>query len=552
MLVMAVGLTCGCTVIPVGAPTIVEEAPVGDPMLKQFVRMVASPPRNEWSPQAVVEGMLAAMAAYPDDPETLMKYFTSQRRSTWSAAGPVTVIDAAQLKEENGKIRLTGNKIARIDNDDRYVPMTGKLDREVVLKKEGGGWRVDAMDDGILLTAADVARAYRSTRLYFLNGAPTPDGLVGDPVHLRLKPTENYAETIVERLLRGPSSALRGAVGSALPEHLSVDSVTASDERVVINLTGAIDPETDMNGLKAQLRWSLDSVASGRTIEVQIDSEPFTSSDPMLIAPNFKEDWLTTRVGTAYYTSGGEVHTMGGEGPGNPVNGPAGQPNSYTDLAISRNGGQVAGGAKDGIWVTKVAPGVQWDLAIEGSRLTAPSWHRDGSLWTYDKRSGAVLRRDNPEVPGTPVRVAAPALDGLDVTDLRLARDGVRVAVGVGASVVKVGAITGGSSAMMLGNFETLLTVNDGEEIRDIAWRDGEHLLVLVSSKAGQIVKEINVGDGETTQLTSDKRLKTIAALGDRILAGTEEGGEILEFKDQQGWTSKIKESAQTPIFPLG
>lgn len=74
----------------------------------------------------------------------------------------------------------------------------------------------------------------------------------------------------------------------------------------------------------------------------------------------------------------------------------------------------------------------------------------------------------------------------------------------------------------------------------------------MVSGKAGQIVKEINVGDGETTTLTSDPRLKTIAALNDRILAGTEEGGEILEFKDQQGWISKIKESAQAPLFPLG
>jgi hypothetical protein len=142
----------------------------------------------------------------------------------------------------------------------------------------------------------------------------------------------------------------------------------------------------------------------------------------------------------------------------------------------------------------------------------------------------------------------------MDVTSLRMARDGVRVAVRIGTGQVQVGALAGGGAGAMLSNFHLLTMAERDDEILDIAWGDGDHLLVLVQTKAGQVVKEINVGDGETTQLpTTSKRLASLAAVGEIILATTEDGKEILEFaRDKQTWTPKPATAVNDPLFPLG
>ncbi|MEU4228711.1 LpqB family beta-propeller domain-containing protein [Nonomuraea sp. NPDC026600] len=568
-----------CAVIPVGGPFPVSEAGDDDPMSKPFQRMVAIAPQPGWSPQQVVEGLQAAMAAYADDPEILAKYLTDEARQAWKPGGPVTVLDNGAKYDESGKIgdkevtvSLSGTQVARIEDDDTYVPVSVGVDRKFTLVKDKTGeYRVNSLVGGLVLTEADVARAYRPTNLYYLNGAPgsggaSADMLVVDRVRLRLKPTESFAKTIIERLLEGPSKALQGAVENVFPQGTRVESVRAGDDRVVINLSGPIDSDDIFSrGLQAQLRWSLTSnnVANGRSIEVQLDGEPFYSSDTLTIPANMPDDWLGTSSGVVYYSnSKGAVYSVGTDGPGRAVAGPAGQPNGqYSDFAVIAGGYATGQGADliaaksrtGGIWVARAAADGHWQQWIQGASadLTPPSWHRDGTLWTYDGRSGAVLRC-NPSAGRGPERIAAPSLDGFDVTGLRIARDGVRVAVTIGKHEIRVGAITGQGASTMLGNFQTLSTV-DEEEIMDLAWRDGEHLVVLSQSKAGSVVKEINVGDGTVTKLPSDKRLRTLGAQGERILAGTLHKNEILESNlDKQSWTSKITTDADTPIFPLG
>ncbi|MEU8248174.1 LpqB family beta-propeller domain-containing protein [Nonomuraea sp. NPDC048916] len=576
-LVLAAVVACGgsgCAVIPVGGPFPVEEAGGGD-LSKPFQRMIAVPPRADWSPQQVVAGLQAAMAAYADDPKVLPGYLTGEAAKSWRPDGPITVLGNSPEYEYVGKgdgkevrIRLTGTPVARIEDDDTYVPISGAQPQRIdflLVRNEAGAYHVSSMEGGVglLLTQDDVSRAYRPTNLYYLAGPPgvgDPGGdrrLVADRVRLRVKPTENFAETIVRRLLQGPSKALSGAVGSVFPQGMSVRSVRSADDRVVVDLSGPIDAGgVFADGLKAQLKWSLNgnNVANGRIIEVQLDGEPFFSSESLTIPAILREEWLDNDVRPAYYTSKGAVHSLNVDGAGNAVQGPAGQPGDiYSDLAIAGSGDLVAGkGRGGGIWVTRVAPDGRWEQWIPGTDLTAPSWHRDGTLWTYDRAAGAVIRCDMAAGRG-PERIAAPGLANLDVTGLRIARDGVRVAVTIGKNQVKIGAITGGSGATMLGNFQTLTTVED-EEIRDIAWRDGERLLVLVQSKAVQSVREINIGDGEIMQLpTGNKELETITALSDRILAATKESDEILEFnRDSQAWVSKVKSDADSPIFPLG
>ncbi|WP_336207785.1 LpqB family beta-propeller domain-containing protein [Nonomuraea sp. LPB2021202275-12-8] len=565
----------GCAVIPVGGPFPVDEAGSGDSVTVPFQRMVAVPPQPQWGAQQVVEGLQAAMAAYGDDPSILPLYLTEEARRVWKPDGAVTVIDDSfrlddivENKEKKETIvTILGNKMAQINEDGTYVPIgpseDPKISRAITLVKDrSGAYRVNLLPQGLLLTDADVRRAYRPTNLYYLNGTSggdgEPDRLVADRVRLRIKPTESYAQTIVERLIQGPTSGLQGAVGNEFPAGARVRSIRSSEDRVVVNLTGPFATgDIFVGGLTAQLRASLSDnrLASGRALEVQLDGEPFSSSGPLIVPASLPESWLGGEDNQVFYASKGAVHMLGSDGEGLPLAGPAGQPGElYSGFAISKDRDRIAARATSGgIWVTRHAADARWQESIPGTKLTDPSWHRDGSLWTFDRQNGGVLR-SHPAVSRAAEHVAAPALQGLDVTSLRMARDGVRVAVRIGTKEVQVGALAGGGAGTMLSNFHPLTSAEGDDEIRDIAWGDGGHLLVLVQTKAGQVVKEINVSDGETTQLPStSKPLVSLAAVGEVILATTEDGKEILEFgRDKQTWTPKPATAVDAPLFALG
>ncbi|MEQ4715375.1 LpqB family beta-propeller domain-containing protein [Nonomuraea sp. B19D2] len=553
----------GCTVIPVTGPLTVNETGSSDPLSKPFQRMIAIPPQRTWGPEDTVRGLQAAMAAYADDPSILPKYLTPEARAKWNASGPVTVIeDGYEFAPRDGtgsveKVTLKGRWVAKIKEDDSYVPTAAPWEGTFELVKvEGGGYLVKSLPNGLnglLLTNSDVTRAYRATNLYYVAG-PAHDRLVVDRVRLRLKPTETYAQTILERLLKSPTAALQGAVTTSFPPGTKIESIR-SEERVMINLSGPIDilDLTAEAALKAQIRYSLNKneIAKGRVIEIQVDGEPYS-----IDRPDSDDDWLDGGSDSAYYVSKGAVHYMGKDGPAGTVPGPAGeQREGYSAFALSKDGSQIAAKTSTGISVAGLTAGGRWQEVIPGEKLTPPTWHQDGSLWTYDQQN-AVLLRYNPSSGKGPERVAASQLTGLEVTQLRIARDGVRVAVVTAKNTVQIGALTGGAAGTMLGNFQFLTTTEVGNKIRDIAWSDSEHLLVLVESKAGQMqLNEINVGDGEVVGVPLKDELQSVAALDDRVLAAatTDQGTKIIELsQDRQTWTVKIESDASSPLFPLG
>ncbi|MFI7616411.1 LpqB family beta-propeller domain-containing protein [Nonomuraea terrae] len=560
-------VTCagsGCTVIPLSGPIAVSDVGAGDPLGRPFQRMIAIGPQREWGPEETIKGMQAAMAAYPDDPSVLQQYLTPEAKATWNASGPVTVIDDAfeivapppgDGTETVQTVTLKGSSVASIKEDDSYVPTAGAWERPYELvKAPGGGYRVNALPPGLLLTASDVDRAYRPTNLYYLNRS-TQDRLVVDRVRLRMKTTERFAQTVLERLLQQPTAALQGAVSTSFPPGTAIESVRSGEERVVIDLASPLDP-LDLSAedaLRAQIRYTLNNndVAKGRIIEIQVNGEPYAVD-----RPNSDEHWLDDSGDHAYYVSRGAVRHLGKDRPEGVVPGAAGEPREgYSDFAmsLSKDGPpQVAALTTTGISVASLTPDGRWQEVIHGESLTPPTWHRDGSLWTYD-RDNAVLLRYDPAHGQAPERVSAPEVEKLDVTRLRIARDGVRVAVTTGKNTVQIGALTGGGT--MLGNLQLLTTIEMGSEITDVAWGDDEHLLVLVQTKAGQILNEINVGDGETTGVPLKDRLESVAALDDRILAEaeTEKGTKLLELnQDRQTWATKLETDAGAPLFPLG
>ncbi|TDD07525.1 LpqB family beta-propeller domain-containing protein [Nonomuraea diastatica] len=556
----------GCTVIPVTGPyTVGDDGTGGDPLNKPFQRMIAMPPQPNWGPEDTIKGLQAAMAAYADDPSILPQYLTPEARAKWSATGPVKVIeDAFEITyptprdgtETVLQVTLKAQWVASIGTDDAYAPTAGAWDGGTfeLVKTQQGGYLVNKLPAGLLLTNSDVVRAYRPANLYYMN-ADMPERLVVDRVRLRMKPTESFARTILERLLKEPTAALRDAVTTSFPEGTTIESIRWNEERVLVNLSGPLDP-LDLSAeaaLRAQIRHSFadNDVAKGRIIEIQVDGETYAVDRPDPADP-----WLDDGGDTAYFVDNGAVHFMGKEGPAGAVPGAAGEQRAgYTDFALSKEEtALIAAKTSTGISLTKLAQDGRWQEVIQGTELTPPTFHRDGSLWTYDNKNGVLLRYDPASGRG-PERVSAPKLAGLDVARLRIARDGVRVSVTTGENTVQIGALTSTPEGLVLGNFRSLTTTEVGDEIVDVTWSDDEHLLVLVESKAGQILNEINVGDGETVGVPLKDRLVSLAALDDRVLGEvkTDKETKIVELNpDRQTWVPKVESNAGSPLFPLG
>ncbi|TYB58322.1 hypothetical protein FXF51_37300 [Nonomuraea sp. PA05] len=553
----------GCTVIPVTGPyTVGNDQGAGDPLNKPFQRMIAIPPQPGWGVEDTVRGLQAAMAAYADDPSILPKYLTAEARAKWSAAGPVTVIqDAYEVgvpppreSETAMKVGLKGNWVALINEDDSYKPTAGPWERPFELVKMPEGYRVSNLPAGLVLTESDVARAYRPTNLYYVNRS-TQDRLVVDRVRLRLNTTETFAQTVLERLLKPPTEALRGAVTSSLPADTKIESIRAGEDRVIINLSGPLDT-LDLSAeetLRGQIRNSLNKneIAKGRIIEILVDGEAYTVD-----RPDSDDQWLDDEVGdSAYYVDKGAVHYLTKDGAGGAVAGAAGeQREGYSHFAVSAGPNPlIAARTSTGISVAGLAPEAAWQEVIQGTDLTPPTWNRDGSLWTYDGKNGVLLKYDPARTRVEPVEVPG-ELDKLDVNQFRIARDGVRVAVTTGENTVQIGALTG-EAGTKLANLQSLTTTETGNEIRDIAWLDDERLLVLVQGTAGQTLNEINVGDGETTGVPLKDRLESVAAFQDQVLADvtTGNGTKLVALsQDRQSWDVKVETDAGTPVFPLG
>ncbi|WP_111168666.1 LpqB family beta-propeller domain-containing protein [Spongiactinospora gelatinilytica] len=578
----AVAAGSGCATIPTGSPAEFEEGVQGDPLRKPYVRMIAIPPRPEWGPAQVLEGFLAAMAAV-DDPgwSVARRYLTGDAARSWRPNVRVTVYDKGVIKPpgqlpdnaREARVTLQGTRVGAINDEGKYsaeLEPQGGLIQEFKLVKEPTGWRIGEVPHGLLLTEADIRRSYRKVKLYYLDS--TKRGLVVDEVRVPLDPKIDFAESIVRRLLKGPTATLREAVRNALPAGTRLRGVWTEDDKVIVDLNEAAANAIssgggdDVDAMAAQIGWTLNQLTERWEVEIRVNGDPYYASSGTPLRVGYDryghfDPWLTGGVRDTYVMANGALHTVGAEGKLTPVAGQAGQPGeAHIDPAVAAQGRTVAALNADGdaIEVAPLAQGGQWRRWITGENLTAPSWDRYDTVWTVARvgeRSSRVYRHDGTRQ----VRVAAAGLETVGVQNLRVARDGVRVAAVVEDQAgvhVKVGIIMVQASGTQIVNLQTLATAADGQKIVDIAWRDATTLLVLTSSKSGQEIIAVSVTDGTSEPFKADARIDSITAFEDRIIAGVmdpEEGkSEVLYWDSKGAWVPLLKNPATSPALPLG
>lgn len=570
-------LSVGCALVPMGgSPTVGVEKGTGDPLSQPYYRVIAAPPKKGGQPLEILKGFEAAMASVDDVRHTVARqYLTGDALRTWNPWAGVTVYDPGKsvkspvLSEDEDTAQLIqpGVIVATIDDEGRYLPATGTTEgRPFTLVKTHGEWRISSAPPGLLLSVDDVRRMYRTFDLYYPD--PTMTRLVVDSVRIPVSPRESSAESLVERLLKGPTSALRGAVRNAFPEGTRLNRITVADQgTLVVDFTSEIlaagASKRRLSTMKAQLSYTLGGLASGRSVEVQVNGEPWPPSG-LTIAPGAASDYdpdVLPGQPEAYFIKDGRPRGLTGTDQTPEPLGPA-PPKGHllSHPAISGDPvPQVAALSDDGIVVAPVDGHGQWTRWIRGTTLTAPSWDRYGELWSVERvgpRKSRVWHSNGAE----PVQMHAPDLEKADVTAFKVARDGVRVAVALDdgdGPQVRVGAINRDNDT--IGGWQTLDATADGAEVVDIAWQDARTLLVLTKdNKQNRELTAWNVTDGtqQTTNVPkSDARIRTIAAAPDgRLLAGADEDGEILAWEPdkKKEWQTLIGGGAVTPAYPLG
>jgi hypothetical protein len=326
---------------------------------------------------------------------------------------------------------------------------------------------------------------------------------------------------------------------------------------------GALSGDPDrLAAALAQIAWTLSPLVPG-PIQVQVNGEPLPGAPRSIRRAGYAHFLPPTLSGASpdgFFMRDGALHRLKPET--HPVvEGAPGQPGKgFTSPAVSGTAAHAkvaALGAQGGLFTADMAQGSRWEQWISGApgTLTPPSWDPYEVVWTAENAASGLRVW---AAQGSPAeRVVIPEdMASARVSALRVSRDGARVAMIVdrgNGPEVQVGAIVRGG-ALVGGRFdqlETLVEPKKDQQILDIAWKDGQNLVVLSGSKNGKVYTGYAIGDGRAEAPKSAANATTISALNDSIVAGDKISGEVQSWDGKKNeWKTEIKSGAATPVYP--
>jgi lipoprotein LpqB-like beta-propeller protein/sporulation and spore germination protein len=532
----------GCAAIPASSDIeVVRSLPVGS--------QLAPPPGPERGvdPFRLVREFIEATGSAANGHAAARAFLTRNAASTWNDRAGMTVIEDApgatpQPGPNDGvrRIRVGGSRLGTLAADGSFIPAAGTFSVPLDVVSEHGEWRISDPPPGVLVEASSLQRNYRQVRVSFVD--PNRGTLVPDLRWVPAQPAATLPGRALDLLLAGPSQRLAGAVRSAIPEGVRPRSnvLVSRSGRTVINLSGldAI-PDVQRRLVAAQIVGSLDGLvpiplrllADGEAlVPGQAEWRPADISS--YAPPTGPRSDLPAQV-----VVGGRLRGLNGA----PVPGPAGD-GRLTVLSAARsnpNGDMLAVvvAGPDGHPQLRVGPAAG-DLAVapvDGLTISRPTWRPSGTeLWTVVNGQSVVGVALSGTGPPLAYSVDATELARLGpITQLRLSRDGVRVAAVIGGKVV-VAAVVTESSTISLRHPQVL---RDGSlpPTASVDWARPE-LLVVASAGPSAEVSSVSV-DGLTRRQLSTTNLtgpltEIVAAPGREVLVADATG--LWAYSDTQ------------------
>ncbi|MFF2653843.1 LpqB family beta-propeller domain-containing protein [Streptomyces sp. NPDC058045] len=564
------------------------------------VRVFPMPPRDNAGPEEIMQGFLEVLTS--DDPQFEMarRYLTTDAAHTWHPELSTTVLtDGPNLQRttdrsgyddaEGRQYTLNGRKIATVDEQHAYAPAQGGY-RETVhltLQTRNGHreWRIDRPPSSAVLGTSDFQRMYRPVdKYYFARDDSTGPGaqapLVADPVYVRQR-LDPVTQT-VRSLLAGPSRWIDPAVRSAFPAGTALRpgtrAIAPDDEnRLRVPLNTKADHITQPQCLRmaAQIVFTLRDLTATGIAEVQLRRSDGSSLCELgkdraeTVAPHHSAD----RPGHQYFLDDKNrtvrLPATGSDDQAEPVPGPLGTGDKpLSAIAVARDEQRAAGISLDRrtLYITDLAtsatlgePALHSKAKAEKDGLTAPSWDARGDLWVADRnpRKPALLLLD----PDTdqPLRVDTPGLDPARIEAVRIASDGVRIALLTedhGSTSLSIGRVHRTRDADG-GPVVTVTQLRPGapqmEDVTAMSWAGGSRLVVVGRESGGvQQIRFVQC-DGSAPAsgvLPGLTGVQQIAASDDDrlpLVAHSDDG--IVRLPPGTPWQT-VRKKGTAPVYP--
>jgi hypothetical protein len=528
---LAVVVLAGCSNVPdlsvARVPTAgpIEQGPqLGTSPDGQFIRVIARPPRPGMTRTQVVQGFLDASASFDGDHAVARQFLTDEANAQWDPGASVAVYEGlAALNQAPARVTMRATQSGEILTNGRYeVSSPGtELVKRFEMSRVDGEWRISGVPQGLVLSNADIDRAFRAYSLYYFN--PSFETLVPDA---RLIPVfgAGRATTLVKLLLAGPNAWLQPAVRTAFPDGmaLSVESVPVDGGIAFVDLPSAVRlaDEQVQQAMSQQLVWTLRQLPDVAAVQISSGGTPLNV--PGVAVPQPRDAWPAVDPGGVVPGTSGFINqefgiirlTSDGSRPAFAAVGSSGE--TLVDFAVSRNSQELAGVDVQGqVWRTDAASGAEL-TAVEGAvGATGIAFDQSAAIWAVipDRGLVAILPDDS---------IAPVLVLGLDTSEELIAalpsRDGTRAALtlrsGAG-TILRIGRILrsapGAPTEVVISapiRIESRLT-----EVLDVAWAGSNTLLILGSEGVGLLqVFEVEIARGTVRPLGAPELPIAVAA----------------------------------------
>jgi two-component system sensor histidine kinase MtrB len=556
------------------------------------VRVFGVPPQKGEQPSEIVRGFLEATTSDEADFRTAREYLTAEASRNWQpfsqttvlAEGPITRTERAGADQEQSSYAavLSGTQLATVDRKHAYTPAAGTYQTTMHLSKVGGEWRIDGLPDGLVLGKSDFERIYRSVNKYYFAAtgggtAAAEDGtsvLVADPVYLRRR-IDPVTEA-VKALLEGPTTWLDPVVDSTFPSRTALvdDSLSLDDSnglRVRLSdRAGSVAPE-QCDRMAAQLLFTVQDQASAKLSRVELARKD--GSELCVLtraqADAYAPEGLRRHSEQQYFLDARHrLASLSGD-EARQVPGPFGYGETpLRSAAVARTRPAAAGVSLDGreLYVARMESGAELGEPRLRSRstrekdgLTAPSWDGIGDLWVADREAGhsRLLRlRDG---TGTPEEVQVPGLGDGRIEALRVAADGVRIALLVqrdGRTSLELGRVERADADDRKRTLAVTGLRSVAPQLVDVvsaSWAGGSRLVVVGRESGGVQQPQYVETDGSASNspaLPGISGVKGVAASEDEskpLVADSDEG--IVRLPPDANW-KMVTEEGSAPVYP--
>ena len=522
----------GCASIPQSGPVIKGDR-IGTLGNEVCVRVIARPPTDGMSQEALVRGFLSACASLAEGDETARQYLTDEASRAWHPLRQIRVYDAAALtvKGANDVVRVSAPLLGSLGTDRRYAVAEpgATIADDLKLTKVNGEWRIAEAPVAAYLSQSDLQRSYRVHKIFFLNDAL--DRVVPEYVMLPMS-TPDITTALVQLLLSGPAESDGAALKTAIPEGttLGFGGVAVSYSIATVPLSRKVLMATDdaRRGLLAQIAWTLRQLPYVGSVVVNADGTAvYPQTGPTSVDsynPTPPTPALTFVRDERAMVARGTQHSY-------PL---AGYPIAE---AVESSEGDMTIGVAAGRKVLYIERGLSTIAVAAGGDIASPTITPDGAVWFVDREPSGGLYRWTSDDGISPVHLALPPRSR--VLDFSIAPDGSRIALvlSLGATAsLRIGTIHSdatGFTVASLRRVEQQLTSVSG-----VAWMDDANIAVLgtIGTVALQPI-EIALPLGTLTLLGGPANAVSLTADPGSPLVVADQAGQMWHL-DAGKWTA--------------